>query len=695
MSVFFVTKVMKKTLFFFMILWLVTSCGADRNLHRGEKYLALGEYYDAANEFRQAYQKTPAKERAKRGQIARRMAMCYDKSLQSARALAAWRNAIRYQQADTADRLAFARTLMKNGNYREAEEQFRLVLDSLPNDKLARDGLFAARKAPDIKQLGSRYTVKRMEVFNSRRADYCPVLFGDEYDQLYFTSTRNEAQGDELSGITGTKPGDIFYSQKDDKGKWSKPEDVSGGVNTAYDEGACCFSTDGREMYLTQCVTDPSYPRYAQIVKSNRSDAAWGKATEVKLTADTLSSYAHPAVSPDGQWLYFTSDMPGGKGGLDIWRVRITPVGYGGVENLGEPVNTPGDEAFPTFRPNGDLYFSSNGHPGLGGLDIFIAKVGKDGRYHLSHPGYPLNSQGDDFGMTFEGPYNRGFFSSNRGDARGWDHIYSFVNPEIIQTVKGWVYEMDGYELPAAQVYIIGDDGTNEKMSVHSDGSFTKVLDPGVSYLFLATCKGYLNHQEEVKALLNPKESRDTTLQFALANISAPTLIDNIFYDFDKATLRDSSKTALDKLVALLKENPHVTIELSAHCDYKGSAEYNKRLSQRRAETVVAYLIAHGIAADRLTPVGYGKERPKKVKKKLTEKYKWLKEGDVLTEDFIKALKDKKKEEICNQLNRRTEFSVLRTTYDMFDKNGKLKEMPKSKKTENKQDDGGVYFDLP
>ncbi|WP_262288224.1 PorE family type IX secretion system protein [Hallella absiana] len=685
---------MKKTLLFFMILWLVTSCGADLNLRRGEKYLALGEYYDAANEFRQAYQKTPAKERAKRGQIARKMAMCYDKSLQSARALAAWRNAIRYQQADTVDRLAFAQTLMKNGNYREAEEQFQLVLDSLPHDKLARDGLFAARKAPDIKQLGSRYTVKRMEVFNSRRADYCPMLFGDKYDQLYFTSTRNEAQGDELSGITGTKPGDLFFSQKDDKGKWSKPEDVSGGVNTAYDEGACCFSADGREMFLTQCVTDPSYPRYAQIVKSSRSDAAWGKAAEVKLTGDTLSSYAHPAISPDGEWLYFASDMPGGKGGLDIWRVRITPAGYGGVENLGEPVNTPGDEAFPTFRPNGDLYFSSNGHPGLGGLDIFIAKVGKDGRYHLSHPGYPLNSQGDDFGMTFEGPYNRGFFSSNRGDARGWDHIYSFVNPEIMQTVKGWVYEMDGYELPAAQVYIIGDDGTNEKMSVHSDGSFTKVLDPGVSYLFLATCKGYLNHQEQVKALVNPKESRDTTLQFALANISAPTLIDNIFYDFDKATLRDSSKTALDKLVALLNENPHVTIELSAHCDYKGSAEYNKRLSQRRAEAVVAYLIAHGIAADRLTPVGYGKERPKKIKKKLTEKYQWLKEGDVLTEDFIKALKDKKKEEICNQLNRRTEFSVLRTTYDLFDKNGKLKETPKPKKTEDKQDDGGVYFDL-
>lgn len=680
----------RKILYAIAIMLLLASCGADRQLRRGEKHLALGEYYDAAGAFRQAYQKTPPKLRARRGQIARKMAFCYGKSLQTSRATAAWRNAIRYEQADTLDHLAFARLLLKNGEYHEAEKEFRIVLDSMPRNVLALAGLKSAKEAAEIKKEGSRYTVKRMDVLNSRRADYCPVLAGDEYDKLYFTSTRNEAEGDELSGITGTKAGDIFMSEKDDKGKWSKPEDVSGGVNTSYDEGACCLSTDGREMYLTQCATDPSYPRYAQIVKSNRSDASWGKATAIKLTADTLSSFAHPAISPDGEWLYFTSDMPGGKGGLDIWRARITPAGFGGVENLGEPINTPGDEEFPCFRPNGDLYFSSNGHAGLGGLDIFIAKVGKDGRYHVYHPGYPLNSKGDDFGITFEGPYNRGYFSSNRGDAKGWDHIYSFNNPEIVQTVKGWVYEMDGYELPAAQVFVVGDDGTNEKMSVRSDGSFTKVLTPGVSYLFLATCKGYLNHQEQVKALAAPKESRDTTLQFALANISAPTLIDNIFYDFDKATLRDSSKVALDKLVALLNENPNVTIELSAHCDYKGSAEYNKRLSQRRAESVVNYLIAHGIASDRLTPVGYGKGKPKVIKKKLTEKYKWLKEGDTLTEDFIKKLRNKKEEEICNQLNRRTEFLVLRTTYGLFDKQGKLKEQPKPKTTEGKTEDNDI-----
>lgn len=661
------------------IILLATGCGAERNIKRGEKHLAIGEYYDAATEFKQAYQKTPAKERERRGQIAKKMAYCYAKSLQTAKAIAAYRNTIRYHQDDAEDHMALAGQLMKNGNYKEAATEYQLALDSMPDNDIAKNGLAAANNAPHIKGLGSRYTVKRMDVLNSRRADYSPMLTGENYDELYFTSTRNEAEGDDLSGITGAKPADIFVSRKDDKGKWTKPEAVTGGVNTAFDEGACCFSTDGREMFLTQCVTDPSFPRYAQIVKSSRSDAAWGKAAEVKLTNDTLSSYAHPAMSPDGEWLYFTSDMPGGKGGLDIWRVRITPAGFGGVENLGEPINTAGDEAFPSFRPNGDLYFSSNGHPGLGGYDIFIAKVGQDRRYHVSHPGYPLNSQGDDFGMTFEGPHNRGFFSSNRGDGKGWDHIYSFDNPEIIQTVKGWVYEMDGYELTAAQVYCVGDDGTNEKLSVRSDGSFTKVLEPGVSYLFLATCKGYLNHKEEIRAEENPKESRDTTLQFALANISAPTLIDNIFYDFDKATLRDSSKTALDKLVAILNENPNITIELAAHTDYKGSAAYNKRLSQRRAESVINYLIAHGIAADRLTPKGYGKESPRKVNKKLAEKHTWLKEGDVLTEDFIKTMKDAKQQETCNQLNRRTEFSVLRTTYGMFDEKGNLKNMPQPK----------------
>lgn len=672
-------------------LLMLVSCGAERSFKKGEKYLALGEYYDAAAQYKKAYSNTKPKDKALRGKYAAKMAYCYDRINFNQKAIAAYRNAIRYNADSISTHLAFAQALLKDGNYREAETEYRLVLDSMPDNQLVKEGLKSAQTAKEVKAAGSQYIVKKMDIFNSRRADYSPMFCGDQYEQLFFTSTRNEAEGDELSGITGTKNGDIFFSQKDEKGKWERPQTITSGLNTEFDEGACCFSPDQRTMYLTQCVSDPSYPRYATIATSNRADAAWGKAQKLEITRDTLSSFAHPAVSPDGEWLYFTSDMPGGEGGLDIWRVRITGHGLGGVENLGEPINTPGDEMFPTFRPNGDLYFSSNGHQGFGGLDIYIAKLDKSGKkIVIEHPGYPLNSQGDDFGMTFEGAHNRGFFSSNRGDGRGWDHIYSFEKPEIMQTVTGWVYEMEGYELPAAQVYIVGNDGTNKKVSVKGDGSFTEVVEPGVDYVMLATCKGFLNHKEEIS--IKPTEvSEDHVLQFPLASIQVPVLIDNIFYDFDKYSLRKESETALDELVKLLEQNPNVTIELSAHCDYKGSDAYNKKLSQKRAETVVRYLIKKGIKADRLTPVGYGKQKPKTIRKKLTEKYNWLKEGDVLTEDFIKKL-DKEKQEICNQLNRRTEFIVLRTTYGMFDEKGNLKNPPKPKAEKEVSDDDDIFL---
>ena len=653
-----------------MLAALLTACGADMAVKKGDKFYALGEYFDAATQYKKAYSQTPPKERTLRGQRALKMAECYRRINYTQKAIAAYRNAIRYGQTDSLTNLHLAQQLMKNGNYKEAVGFWQLAIEEQgargkgqENTIIARNGLLSAQKATEWKKEGSAYTVKRENLFNSRRAEYSPVLGGENFDVLYFSSTRNQAKGDELSGITGTKNADIFYAQKDDKGKWQKPVAIDTELNSDDDEGACCLSPDGRTMYLTQCKTDPDYPRFATIVTSQRSDAAWSKATELKLTRDTLSAYAHPAVSPDGQWLYFASNMPGGLGGYDIWRVRLTTSGVGGVENVGAPVNTPGDELFPTFRPNGDLYFSSDGHEGMGGLDIYYIEH-QDSSLH--HPGYPLNSQGDDFGMTFEGLKNQGFFSSNRGDGKGWDHIYSFYNPEIIQTVKGWVYEQEGYELTDAVVYMVGNDGTNLKLSVKGDGSFTQEIKAGVDYVLLGTCKGFLNHQEQLR--VEPvSESEEYVLQFPLASITAPVLIDNIFYDFDKATLRPESTTALDKLVQLLQENPNVTIELSAHTDYKGSAEYNKRLSQRRAEAVVRYLTEHGIENERLTPVGYGKEKPKSIRRKVAAQYPFLKENDVLTEEYVKTLTEEQQEQ-CNQLNRRTEFRVLRTTYGLFPK---------------------------
>ena len=652
-----------------MLCMLLMACGADRALKQGNQLYATGDYFDAAAQYRKAYSQTSPKERTQRGQIALRQAECYRRINYTARAITAYRNALRYKQGDSATRMALGQQLLKVGQYKEAAKVMAEMLDSCPQNSMAQTLLASAHKAPQWKKEGSRYKVKREDVFNSRRSDYSPVLAGAEHDRLYLTSTRNEATGDDISGITGTKNADIFMAQKDEQGRWQRPQVIDTELNSNADEGACCLSPDGRTMYLTSCQSDERYPRFATIVTSRRSDATWNKPQPLPITRDTLSLYAHPAVSPDGQWLYFVSDMPGGMGGKDLWRVRLTEAGLGGVENLGTPVNTPGDEMFPTFRPNGDLYFSSDGHEGMGGLDIYIAHPTASG-WTIVHPGYPLNSMGDDFGMTFEGNKNSGFFSSNRGDAHGWDHIYSFENPEIIQTVRGWVYEREGYELPQAVVYMVGNDGTNLRLSVMNNGSFTQTVRPGVDYVLMASCPGYLNHQTELH-VVETDESQEHVLQFPLASITAPVLIDNIHYDFDRATLRPESMAALDSLVTLLNTNPHVAIELSAHCDYKGKGDYNKRLSQRRAEAVAHYLTAHGISADRLTAVGYGKEQPKTIKHRLAVCYPFLQENTVLTEDFIKTLTPEQ-QEICNQLNRRTEFRVTNTTYGMFDANGQL-----------------------
>ena len=640
----------------------MVSCSNDNiAFNKGEQHYALGEYYQASLYYKKAYSRTSPKDKSKRALRAFKMGECYRRINYTQKALAAYQNAVRYNIKDNLALFHLARIQLKTGQYKQAEGNFRLYLEREPGNELARSGLLSCELASQWKGNPNLYKVKKEQLFNSRRADYSPMLLGEESDMLFLTSTRNQSKGDDISGITGAKYSDIFVSRKGEDKKWKQVEEIDSEINTDYDEGACCFSPDGKTMYFTRCSSDPDYPRYAEIWESTRSDASWSSPRKCEISKDTLSSYAHPAVSPDGEWLYFVSDMPGGEGGFDIWRTRIVSSGFGGVENMGRPINTSGDEMFPTFKPTGELYFSSDGHPGMGGLDIFKATNDSISGWIVENQQFPLNSSADDFGMTFEGLHNRGFFCSSRNDGKGWEHIYSFEYPEILQTVTGWVYEKDGYELPEGLVYMVSNDGTNEKISVKGDGSFTKIIKPGVDYVFLGTCKGYLNVRQQLR--IEPsEESEEYTLQFPLPPINVPVLIDNIFYEFDKATLTQESTDALDKLVVMLNENPNITIELSSHCDYRGNDAYNQRLSQRRAESVVNYLIDHGVLAERLVAVGYGEERPKVVTKRLAEINNFLSEGDSLTEDLILKYNEEE-QEICNALNRRTEFKVLRTTF--------------------------------
>lgn len=654
---------MKKTLIIGSLLAATALCGCGgAKLSTANEQLARGEYFDASKTYRKIYNKlTKREERPLRGEVAFRMGECHEKLNQYARASAAYQNARRYGYADSTLTLRIARMLHAEGKYAAAVKAYEEYLKYHPDDKSAADRLAGARMAA-AKSPATRYVVKQPKLFNTRRADYAPMYLSEPQDQLFFTSTTEKALGTQKSEITGMKNGDIWFATKNERGEWQRPQAVEGELNTEFDEGIVSFTPDGQTMYLTRARREPNAPTGVEIYTSQRSEAKWSAAVKYEITADTLSSYGHPAVSPDGQWLYFSSDMPGGSGGLDIWRVNLKER-VGSLENLGEWINTPGNESFPYVRTDSLLYFASDGHPGYGGLDLFCARLTKSGGWQVTNMGRPVNSQGDDFGITFT-KGESGFFSSNRGDGRGYDHIYSFELPDLKINIQGWVLDRDEEPVPNAVIRIVGNDGSNQKQLARPDGSFSFPLQRGVSYVMMAGAKGYLNAKQEFVSDI-AEEDATYDVDFILASITKPVVIDNIFYDFDRATLRPESKTALDEMAQVLRDNPNVTIEMASHTDRKGTDEYNIDLSGRRARSVIDYLISVGISPDRLQSQGYGESRPKTITKKLAREYPQFKEGDVLTEEYILALPEAD-QEAADQINRRTEFQVLSIDYQMY-----------------------------
>ena len=658
---------MKKAVYIIVCLLLTAVAAGCRTpkLSEADAQFQRGEYHDASVTYKKVYNKLRKKEeRPQRGEVAFKMGRCYRLLNMSARASAAFQNALRYEYPDSTTHFMLAQALHADGKYAAALRSYDKYLEFCPDDTLAINCAEGCRTAQEIRARGSRYVVKQAKLFNSRRADFCPMYLGADCDQIYYTSTTEKATGDKKSEITGMKNADVFFSKKNEKGEWERPEPVEGELNTEFDEGIVAFSPDAQTMYLTKARRELNAPTSVEIYTSTRSDAKWSAPVKFEITADTLSTFGHPAVSPDGEYLYFVSDMPGGYGGKDIWRISLKER-QGSLVNLGPDINTEGNDDFPYVRSDGSLYFSSDGHPGMGGLDIFRATaVGDpaDLRWKVENMGFPINSAGDDFGITF-GKGEDGFFSSNRGDARGYDHIYSFEYDPVRITIEGLVMDKDEEPVKNAIIRIVGNDGSNQKEVARDDGSFSFALQRGVKYVMLAGAKGYLNQKQEF-ASDSTMEDANYWVEFILPSISKPSVVENIFYDYDKADLRPESKTALNELIAVLHDNPNVTIEMASHTDRWGSDAYNINLSERRAKSVVDYLVENGISRNRLQPHGYGKSRPKTVTKRIARLYPQFKEGDILTEEFIKTLSEED-QQAADQINRRTEFSVLSLTYNM------------------------------
>jgi peptidoglycan-associated lipoprotein len=641
----------------------LTGCGGAK-LSTANEQFARGEYFEAQKTYRKIYNKlTKKEERPQRGMVAYQMGLCYDKLGMSARASSAFANAIRYEYPDSTATLLMAKSLQEEGKYTAAIKAYEDYLKLNPKSAAAQTGLSGCRWAANQKNSPTRYIVKQAKLFNSRRADYAPMFLDRSTpDVLYFTTTNEKVTGDNKSEITGMKKGDIWMAKQNEKGEWQRPEPVEGELNTEMDEGVCSFTPDGTTMYLSRARREPNASTSVEIFTSQRSDAQWSAPVKYEIINDTVSAMGHPAVSPDGRWLYFSSDMPGGSGGKDIWRVNLNDK-VGSLENLGEFINTSGDEMFPYVRTDSILYFASDGHPGFGGLDLFKATLTPSGGWKVENMGQPMNSSADDFGITF-GAGESGFFSSNRGDGRGYDHIYSFILPDLEIWISGWVLDRDEEPVPNAVIRIIGKDGSNQKAVANPDGSFRFPLQRGVEYVMLAGAKGYLNAKQEFTSD-SAEEDAEYNVDFILASINKPVVIDNIFYDFDKAALRDESKEALDEMAQVMRDNPNITIEMASHTDRIGTEEYNIGLSGRRAKSVIDYLISVGIKEDRLQWQGYGKSRPKTITKKLARLYPQFKEGDVLTPEYIENLSEEDAE-AADQINRRTEFQVLSIDYEMY-----------------------------
>lgn len=656
---------MEKLKIFLLPLFLLGAfsvCNAQKGkLLKADQIFNAGEFFDAADKYKDAY--NDVSDKTKKAEILFRIGECYRLTSNPAKAEIWYAKAINKNYSNPLVYLYFAQAKLMNQKYDEAKEQFMKYKTLVPDDPRGGDGVLSCEFAQKMINNPTGYLVENVKAINSKVSDYSPAFARDDYNELYFTSSRDEATGNNNHGATGQNFADIFVTRKDKKGKWSMPVPLTPNINTEAEEGTPSLTRNFSTMYYSSCNESKKRIMGCQIFSSTRENDDWTKGKPIELGDDSIV-IAHPAISPDELTLYFVSDMPKGSGGKDIWMCTRASVSdkWGKPVNLGDQINTPDDEEFPYVHPDGTLYFSSNGRVGMGGLDIYKAKKDQDGNWKVENMGSPINSSADDFGITFQADEERGYFSSNRG-VHGDDDIYSFVLPPLRFNILGVVKdEKTDSIVPNATVKSIGSDGITVDTKTDKTGTFRFNLKPATDYVFIVSKTGFLNgkERETTKGL---DKSKDFKTIILISSIAKPIELPNIFYDFAKWDLRPESMVALDKLVETLNDNPNITIELMSHTDSRGTDEDNLILSQKRAQSVVDYLISKGIAPDRLSAKGYGESQPMVVDKRTAAQYIFLPEGTLLDDKFVDKLPSSDLKEIAYQINRRTEFRVLSTNY--------------------------------
>lgn len=643
-------------LFFFALVFL-SSCAYKSALRKADEAYASGEYRIAAPLFSKVYGKLL--DRQLLTDVSFRMAECYRITNQPKKAEVAFSRASRRGNANSLTLLYWAESLMKNQKYAEAQKIFEQYVEKVPGDVRGQAGLRSCRYISEWMSVKPEFTVEVDKNFSSRFNDFSPMVLAGSSQTVYFTSSREEALGKTIHGATGERFTDIFESSLDAQGNWSVPVPLNDPVSSVYEEGSCCFSSDGRTLFFTRCLQEKDKPFGSQIVSASLTFGQWGRERVLSLGDDT-SVVAHPALSPDDLTLYFTANFPGGYGQKDLWMVtrQTEDDKWSAPVNLGPDINTPGDEVFPTVRSDGTLFFSSDGRDGFGGLDIYRAQRNGD-RWEVVNVGYPLNSSADDFGMVFLSGFDEGYLSSSRSD-RGDDDIYHFYKPQLQFNLVGTVIDVNTRRsLAGAVVSIVGNNGLRQEVQTDKSGIFIGVLRQNTDYLVMASRNGYLNGKGR-ESTRGREPSKNIPMTIMLTSTALPIELHNILYDLARWDLRAEALVSLDSLVEILNDNPGIVIELMSHTDSRGEPADNQILSQKRAQSVVDYLVMKGISAQRLRAQGYGESMPVQVDLELSQKYPFLRRGAYLSESYIQSLRDPEQQEQAYQINRRTEFRVIR-----------------------------------
>lgn len=636
--------------------------GQSRHIVRADEYYETGSYHAALPLYKENLVTVPKNDL---GDYLYKVAECYRRTGDPRQAVIWYQKALMRECKEPLAGLYYAQALLMNERYDEARDQFKAYLEEHPDDAIAKNGLESVETAIVYKNSPSGYEVLHMPVLSTKWDDYCPMYGSDDYRTLVITSSRDGATGKKKHAATGAMPSDLFIAMSNGEGRWGKPQVMGGTVNTEFEEGAPNVSKDFTRLYYTQCRMSKKGRAGCQIYCATQTGEGWDKPEMLPLVPDSLLA-VHPAISPDGLTLYFSSDLPGGFGGMDLWKVtrQNETDSWGEPINLGSKINTQGDEVFPYVHADGTLYFSSNGHVGMGGLDIYRVQK-EDDSVSVYNMRYPINSGADDFGITFKKDREEGFFSSRRAKGRGGDDIYWFYLPPLEFNLIGEVNDEENETpLAGANVKLVGSDGSVQEGKTDKEGKFKFKLNPNTDYVAITSTDGYF--KGKLKTSTKGKSaSEDISLRVGVGviEVNKPVVLPNIFYDFDRWDLRPESRVSLNSLVTLLKDNPGVVLEIGSHTDDKGSVEYNYVLSQKRAQSVVNFLIENGIPPARLRAKGYAQTKPLRVDDALHAQYSFLPRGQLLNSDFLLTLTEEE-QEIVHQVNRRTEFRVLRVDYD-------------------------------